>query len=175
MIHDPDLIDRLASLPRETFAGEAFRATRVSLDPRALSTRAGRWGRGRALHEPGARRCARRDCFSLEPIGAIAFEAGHAPSAPPLDRPDIAADPRAASNSRGRPRSVRRVELRAYARDWRRYCVSRLRWSDCALGTVGCDNLMLFSDNQLLDCDLDVLASEEVDWLAWGRDHGIIS
>jgi hypothetical protein len=34
---------------------------------------------------------------------------------------------------------------------------------------------MLFSDNQLLDCDLDVLASEEVDWLAWGRDHGIIS
>lgn len=45
MIHDPDLLDQLDALPKETFDGEAFRGTRQSLDPLASSFSGGRWMR----------------------------------------------------------------------------------------------------------------------------------
>ncbi len=43
MIHDPDLLDRLSTLPTERFAGEVFRATGLSVDPAAPSISGGRW------------------------------------------------------------------------------------------------------------------------------------
>lgn len=43
MIHDPDLLDRLDALPKTTFDGEVFRATRQTLDPLASSYSNGRW------------------------------------------------------------------------------------------------------------------------------------
>ena len=43
MIHDPDLLDRLDAMPKETFDGTVFRATRQSLDPLASSFSGGRW------------------------------------------------------------------------------------------------------------------------------------
>ncbi len=33
---------------------------------------------------------------------------------------------------------------------------------------------MLFNDNQAMETDSEVVASEEVDWLSWSRDHGIL-
>lgn len=45
MVHDRELVERLDALPRETFSGEVFRATRVSLDPLASSYSGGRWMR----------------------------------------------------------------------------------------------------------------------------------
>ena len=45
MIHDRELLERLEALPRETFAGEVFRATRQNLDPLASSYSGGRWMR----------------------------------------------------------------------------------------------------------------------------------
>jgi hypothetical protein len=45
VVHDPDLLDRLDALPKETFDGETFRATRMSLDPLAGSYNGGRWMR----------------------------------------------------------------------------------------------------------------------------------
>ena len=45
MIHDPDLLDRLEALPKESFCGEVFRGTRQSLDPLASSYSGGRWMR----------------------------------------------------------------------------------------------------------------------------------
>lgn len=45
MIHDRDLVERLGALPVERYTGDTFRATRPSLDPRAFSTRGGRWAR----------------------------------------------------------------------------------------------------------------------------------
>lgn len=45
MIHDPDILDQLDALPKESFNGEAFRATRMSLDPLAGSYNGGRWMR----------------------------------------------------------------------------------------------------------------------------------
>ena len=43
MIHDAELLDRLDALPKETFDGEVFRATRQNLDPIAGSYSGGRW------------------------------------------------------------------------------------------------------------------------------------
>ena len=43
MIHDPALLDRLEALPRESFDGQVYRATRLSLDPLAGSYNGGRW------------------------------------------------------------------------------------------------------------------------------------
>jgi len=45
MVHDPDLLDRLEALQKETFDGEVFRGTRQSLDPLASSYSGGRWMR----------------------------------------------------------------------------------------------------------------------------------
>ena len=45
MIHDPDLIDRLDALPKETFDGDVFRGTRQSLDPLVSSYSGDRWMR----------------------------------------------------------------------------------------------------------------------------------
>lgn len=42
MLHDPDLIDRLDALPKESFDGEVYRGTRLSLDPLASSYSGGR-------------------------------------------------------------------------------------------------------------------------------------
>lgn len=45
MIHDPDLLERIEELPKESFVGEVFRATRQNLDPLAASYSGGRWMR----------------------------------------------------------------------------------------------------------------------------------
>ncbi|MFZ2209662.1 MAG: hypothetical protein WAV22_13425 [Porticoccaceae bacterium] len=42
MIHDPDLLDRLDALPKESFDGQVYRATRLRLDPLAGSYNGGR-------------------------------------------------------------------------------------------------------------------------------------
>src|SRR4051812_46608396 len=43
MIRDPDLLDALSGIPRESFATNVFRATRSGLDPLAPSMAGGRW------------------------------------------------------------------------------------------------------------------------------------
>lgn len=43
MIHDSELLDKLDELPRETFDGQVFRATRKHLDPLLTSRSGGRW------------------------------------------------------------------------------------------------------------------------------------
>jgi hypothetical protein len=45
MIYAPDLLSRLDALPKETFQGVVFRATRQNLDPLASSYSGGRWMR----------------------------------------------------------------------------------------------------------------------------------
>ena len=43
MIHDATLLDQLSKFKVDVFFGEAFRATRKSLDPLAPSTSGGWW------------------------------------------------------------------------------------------------------------------------------------
>ena len=41
--HDPELLDRLASIGQRSFMGEVWRATRLNQDPTAFSYNGGRW------------------------------------------------------------------------------------------------------------------------------------
>lgn len=43
MVHDSELLDKLAGFETEPFEGRVFRATRMNLDPTAYSTWGGRW------------------------------------------------------------------------------------------------------------------------------------
>jgi hypothetical protein len=45
VIHDPDIRDKLDALPKQSFDGDTFRATRLSLDALASSYNGGRWMR----------------------------------------------------------------------------------------------------------------------------------
>jgi RES domain len=41
--HDPELLDRLASVEQRSFSGEVWRATRLNQEPTAFSYNGGRW------------------------------------------------------------------------------------------------------------------------------------
>ena len=43
MVHDLELTDAISGMPRDSFDGEVFRATRLNADPTASSTSGGRW------------------------------------------------------------------------------------------------------------------------------------
>ena len=45
VVHHRDLLDRLDALPKESFSGDVFRATRQNLDPLASLYSCGRWMR----------------------------------------------------------------------------------------------------------------------------------
>jgi hypothetical protein len=68
VIHDPALLDQLDALPKESFEGQVYRATRLSLDPLAASYNGGRWM---------ARDVAAILYTSLEREGALAEIAFH--------------------------------------------------------------------------------------------------
>lgn len=68
MIHDLELLDKLAAFKTEPFEGQVYRATRMNLDPTAYSAWGGRW--------------APKDDYpvlytSMEPDGAIAEISHH--------------------------------------------------------------------------------------------------
>ena len=178
LIHDPALIDRLSTLPVESFAGDAFRATRTSLEPLAFSTRGGRWGR-----DGGASVLY----TSLDRDGALAEISFHWSRLTPLPTkpamlhrlqvttrktlrliraslPDFGVD----SARMGEPNYRRTQEIgEAVAFLGHDGLIApSIRWD--------CDNLVLVSDNHGVDCELEVKLSVEVDWLKWARDNGIL-
>ena len=178
MIHDPDLIGRLGALPIENFAGDAFRATRKSHDPLAFSTRGGRWGRdgGAAILYT-----------SLERDGALAEIGFHWSRLTPLPtKPAMLHRLRVTTR---KTLLLIRASLPAFGIDPVRFGelnYQRTREVGEAVAFLGCDglivpsarwncdNLVLFNDNHGVECELDVVESQEVDWLRWSRDNRIL-
>jgi hypothetical protein len=176
LIHDPGLIDLLAKLPTQTFAGDVFRATRRSLDPTTPSTSGGRW--------------APRDgpavlYTSLEREGALAEIAFHwsllnpRPTKPALiNRLGVKSD---------RTLKLIRADLATLGVDTAHYEDANYKRTQ-EIGAVvefigcdglivpsarwNCDNLILFTDNLALNLGLEVKNVEEVDWQAWARSVG---
>jgi hypothetical protein len=178
LIHDPVLIDRLSDLPVQEFAGEVFRATRKNLDPLAFSTRAGRWGRDGGMAVLYT---------SLEREGALAELGFHWSRLTPLPTKPAMLHRLAVTARRtlrltetqlsdmgmdpvrfGEVGYVRTREIGAVAAFLGHdgLIVPSARWD--------CDNPIPFNDNQGADSELRLVASEEVDWLAWCRDNGIL-
>jgi RES domain-containing protein len=37
-----------------------------------------------------------------------------------------------------------------------------------------CENLVLFTENHSLSCELEAVGEEDVDWQAWARENGLL-
>ena len=179
MIHDPDLLDRLDALPKEAFEGEVFRATRLSLDPLAGSYNAGRW-----MHRDAAAILY----TSMARSGALAEIAFYWSQIAPrptkpvaLHRLSVVAHRtlrliRADLPTLGVPDSV-----------YKTINLARTQEIGAAVEFLGCDgliapsarwtcdNLMLFPERMAPDATLELLQTEQVDWIAWGRENGVIA
>jgi RES domain-containing protein len=176
LIHDPALYDRLSALPSAEFSGDVYRAIRKSLDPLAFSTRGGRW----AKHGGAAVLYT-----SLSPEGALAEINHHWRQLTPLPtKPavlhtlrvttqrtlhllrtclaDVGIDPGSYSGA-GYER-CQEVGAAVAFLGYDGLIVPSARWES--------DNLVLFSDNHALECELTTVAHREIDWLAWGSEHG---
>ncbi|MGH8558063.1 MAG: RES family NAD+ phosphorylase [Methylococcales bacterium] len=166
-------------MPVEVFGGEVFRATRKNLDPLAFSTRAGRWARngGAAVLYT-----------SLEREGALAEIAFHWSQLTPLPtKPVMLHRLRVTTKNSLRLIRTQLPGLGVDPADFGRLDYANTQAIGEAVAFLGhdglitpsarwdCDNLTLFNDNHAIENELAVLSSEAVDWIAWGKEEGIIS
>lgn len=177
MIHDPELVDRLSTFPPVVFDGEVFRATRKNLEPLTPSVSGGRWapkGGVSVLYT------------SREKDGAMAELASHWLQFSPF--PSRPASLHRISLSTQKSLRLLRSDLETLGVDWERYSemnYERTQQIGAAVAFLECDgliapsarwnceNLMLFSEHHRVDRNsLKILHTEEVDWLAWAREHG---
>lgn len=178
MIHDPDLLDLLESLPKESFDGETFRATRMSLDPLAGSYNGGRWMR---------RDAAAIVYTSLVREGALAEIVFHWSQLNPRPTKPVVVH---------RLRVVTLRTLRLIRADlanlgvpetaYKNVNLPRTQEIGAAVEFLGCDgliapsarwtcdNLMLFPDRVGNDATLELIDGETVDWIAWGKENGML-
>ena len=179
MIHDPELLDRLDALPKETFSGEVFRGTRQSLDPLASSYSGGRWMRrdgAGVLYTSLAREGA---------LAEISFHWGQLTPRP--TRLVMLHTLRVVAN---RTLRLVRVDLETLGVPERVYGgvnMPRTQEIGAAVEFLGCDgliapcarwacdNLILFPDRMGMDATLEVVKSETVEWLAWATAQGLLS
>ena len=183
MIHDPDLLDRLSTLPTERFVGEVFRATGLSVDPTAPSISGGRWA-----PPPDADAGIFVLYTSLERDGALAELCSFLADQTPIPGPRQIKITRLEVST---ARTVRfaHANLDALGIDLRRYGERDYALTQrigAALGFLeydgliapsarwACENLIIFKDNHSLTEQLAPLGEEQVEWRAWAADHGLI-
>jgi hypothetical protein len=178
VIHDPELLDRLDALPKESFDGQVYRATRLRLDPPAGSYNGGRWM---------TRDAAVVLYTSLEREGALAEIAFHWSQLDPWPTKPVALH---------RLQVVTRRTLRLIRADLALLGVSETTYKDMnlprtqAIGAAveflgcdgliapsarwACDNLMLFPERMDDTAALALQHSETIDWIAWGKENGVL-
>ena len=178
MIHDPELLDRLDALPKESFDGEVFRGTRQTLDQLASSYSDGRW--------------MRRDGVgvlytSLAREGALAEISFHwGKLAPRPTKPVILHTLRVVAH---RTLKLVRADLAALGVPESTYGgVNPLRTQEIGaaiefLGCDGliapcarwpCDNLIVFPDRMGVGASLEIVTSEVVDRIAWATTRQLL-
>ena len=183
MIHDQGLVDRLSGFATEQFAGEVFRATRVSADPTAASINGGRWAPAGSDNAPVAVLYT-----SFEVDGALAEVVSFLAEQTPIPGPRPLKVSRLAVST-ARTLRLARTEIAALGVDLARYGerdYRRTQQIGAALAFLGldgliapsarwgCDNLMIFTDNHSPNARLDILGSQEVEWRTWARIHGLL-
>lgn len=177
MIHNPELLDKLAVFKTEPFEGRVFRATRTSLDPTAYSTWGGRW--------------VPKDDIpvlytSLESNGAIAEIAYHWMQLTP--RPTKPVTLHALDVSATQTLKLIRADIKALGVDLDRFgdlgykLTQQIGSAVAFLGNDGlivpsarweCENLVLFDDGTLKTKLAPVGDPQEVDWRTWCNDHNL--
>ncbi len=178
-MHDPELLDRLADLPTESFQGLVYRATRLNLDPLVTSSYGGRWG---TVGGPSML------YTSLSREGALAEVSYHwAQQTPRPSKPLVLHRLRI-----GAPRTLRflRASLEALGVDMKSYAVPNLPSTQAIgaavefLGYDGliapsarwpCDNLILCPETASFGGTIAAFLSEYVEWLGWARPNGLVT
>lgn len=178
MIHDPDLLDRLEALPKESYDGAAFRATRMSLDPLAGSYNGGRWMR---------RDAAAIIYTSLVREGALAEIAFHwSQPYPRPTKPVVVHHLRVVAHRTLRLIRADLARLGVPDSAYREINLPRTQEIGAAVEFLGCDgliapsarwdcdNLMLFPERMGDDAALELIRSETIDWIAWSEKNGLL-
>lgn len=177
MIHDHDLIDRLGALPTIAFSGDVFRATRQNLDPTTPTSSGGRWSikTGTAVLYT-----------SLERDGSLAEIAFHWGRMTPINTKPVLVHRLAVETQR--TLRLARADLGKLGVDMDRFgslAYERTKEIGAAAAFIeldglivpsarwDCEHLVLFPENLGLEVTIAVVASEEVDWLAWAREKGL--
>lgn len=178
MIHDPDLLDKLDALPKETFDGSVYRATRQNLDPLASSFSGGRWMRkdgAGVLYTSLAREGA---------LAEISFHWGQLNPRP--SKPVVIHSLRVVAH---RALKLLRADLAALGVQPTAYSginLPRTQEIGAAVEFLGCDgliapsarwdcdNLILFPERMAMDASLEVISSEVVEWQRWAQDNGVL-
>lgn len=177
MIHDYDLIDRLSALPTMSFSGEVFRATRMNLDPTTPTSSGGRWSikTGTAVLYT-----------SLAREGALAEIAFHWSRMTPINTKPVLVHCLAVETQR--TLRLARADLGKLGVDMGRFgslAYERTKEIGATAAFIGldglivpsarweCEHLVLFPENLGLEVTIAIVASEEVDWLAWARGKGL--
>jgi len=178
LIHDTEILDRLSAIDPIRFDGEVFRSTRKNLDPLVSSTSGGRWAPkdGPAVLYT-----------STEPDGALAESAFHWSQFTPLPSKPMALHRLGVST--GNTLRLLRADLTGLDVDWNRYreadyertqeigsAVSFLECDGLLVPSArwDCENLVIFTDNHDYSQRLEVLHTEEVDWVGWARLNRIL-
>jgi RES domain len=178
MIRDAELLDRLAGMPVESFAGQTFRATRQNHDPLAPSTYGGRWmpsGGAAVLYTSTIR------------DGAMAEIAFHLSRQTPLPtKPIFLHILNVVANKTLR---LLRTDLTELGVNEHAYtainygptqqvgdAVQFLEFDGLIAPSArwNCDNLILFPDNMRSSALLELDSSESIDWLAWAQAKGFL-
>lgn len=178
MIHDRELLDRLDGLPKVAFDGQVFRATRQNLDPLASSSSGGRWmpnGGAGVLYT------------SLQREGALAEITFHWSQMSP--RPTKSVIVHSIGVSTHRTLKLVRTDLSTLGVFEDAYIGVNLRRTQeigAAVEFLGCDgliapsarwdcdNLILFTDNLSDSASLELLSSENIDWIGWATNQGLL-
>lgn len=179
---DQRLTDKLAHYEQTSFNGSVFRVTGKSFDPKAASINGGRWA-PRPNGEPGFPVLY----TSLERDGALAEVASYLALQNPMPSKPLVAHELAITTSK--TITLLMVDLEELGVDSKRYGernYAQTQVIGTAINYMGldglispsarwkCENLTLFMNHHGLEEKLELTNSEELDWLVWARESGLI-
>jgi hypothetical protein len=183
MPHESSMLAKLSKVAVARSFDKVFHATSLTADPLAPSVRGGRWApsaqAGREI--PILYASFEQDCAIAE-VASYLLELTPIPGPRPLKVSRL-------SVSTSRTLRLARVDLTTLGVDMSRYGVrdyARTQEIGAAAASLGidglvapsarwpCDNLMIFTDNLDARARLQVVGSEEVEWRAWARAHGLL-
>jgi hypothetical protein len=176
VVHDQDLLDRLAAYSPVPFSDAVFRATRSGLNGLTPSLAGGRW-----VH---------RDITpvlytSMASDGALAEISYHLSLLTPRPSKPVHLH-RIRATTRATLRLLR-ADLIELGVDWNKY--GSLNYDRCqqigaAVAFLDCDgliapsarweceNLMIFTNNRGIEQQLEIESTTEVDWIRWAKERG---
>lgn len=174
-----DLLDILSRCPTERYEGDTYRATRLNQEALAPSANGGRWAPPNQVPVLYT---------SLIKEGALAELSYHWGQLTPY--PSKPAAIHRIRTTTEKTLRLKRTDLQELSVDLDRYhetnyercqqigaAVSFMECDGLIVPSArwDCDNLVLFIDNHSLSSELQVLESEQVDWLGWAREAGVLS